>query len=29
VGMSETIQVTDDGCESFFSKPPAELVVRS
>ena len=29
VGMSETIQVTEDGCESFFSKPPAELVVRS
>jgi hypothetical protein len=27
--MSETIQVTEDGCESFFSKPPAELVTRS
>ncbi len=26
VGMSETIRVTEDGCESFFSKPPAELV---
>jgi Xaa-Pro dipeptidase len=28
VGMSETIYVTDDGCQSFFTKPPAELVTR-
>jgi Xaa-Pro dipeptidase len=28
VGMSETIMVTDEGCQSFFSGPPAELVTR-
>jgi Xaa-Pro dipeptidase len=28
IGMSETVRITEDGCASFFSRPPAELVVR-
>jgi Xaa-Pro dipeptidase len=28
LGLSETIRVTEDGCESFFSGPPAELALR-